>query len=92
MAMKILWNIWDLVKYIQHENCDVEHGTVSSVFDLLYSCYEKEREEYLRGKKRVSEYTSENLMYAKIEEILSQNNISNCIKENCNYENPCYHR
>lgn len=71
-------NIGDLVRYIRHENGEVERGRVSSVFDLLYSCYAKERAEFLQGKKRVSEYTSENLMYAKIEEVLSQDEFSRC--------------
>lgn len=71
-------NIGDLIRYIQHENGEVEQGNVSSVFDLLYSCYAKERAEFLKGKKQVSEYTSENLMYAKIEEVLSQDEFSRC--------------
>lgn len=71
-------NIGDLVRYIQHENGEVEQGNVSSVFDLLYSCYAKERAEFLKGRKQISEYASENLMYAKIEEVLSQDEFSSC--------------
>lgn len=43
-----------------------------SVFDMLYQGYAEQRKIYLQKHKRVSEYDSENLMYALIQEVLSE--------------------
>ena len=64
-------NITDLVEYIKYSNCEVEESKVYSVFDYLYKQYTEQRKEYLKKHKRISEYDSENLMYALIEDILS---------------------
>ena len=45
---------------------------VYSVFDMLYQGYAEQRKIYLQKHKRVSEYDSENLMYALIQEVLSE--------------------
>lgn len=65
-------NIGDLVKYIKYNNFEVENGEVFSVFDLLYKSYDSARQEFLRGYKKVSDFDSENLMYATINKLLSQ--------------------
>lgn len=65
-------NISDLVAYIQYHNFEVLDSKVYSVFDYLYQQYTKERREYLSKHSKVSEYDSENLMYARIKEILSE--------------------
>ena len=61
-------NVGDLIGYIRYNNCDVQHSEISSVFDYLYSQYENSRLEYLKKHRRISEYDSENLMYALIQE------------------------
>ena len=63
-------NIADLVSYIRHNNMEVIDSKVFSVFDYLYSQYREQRWKYLKDKKRVSEYDSENLMYNLLLDIL----------------------
>lgn len=65
-------NIGDLVKFIQYNNFEVVDGDVYSVFDLLYSDYTKQRNKYLMKHKRVSEFDSENLMYALVKDVLER--------------------
>lgn len=66
-------NITDLIDYIQYNNFEVAESKIYSVFDYLYKQYTRERLAYLRNRKKVSEYDSENLMYSLIEEIISDN-------------------
>ncbi len=63
-------NVGDLIGYIRYHNCDVTHSEINSVFDYLYREYTQSRLDYLKKHKRISEYDSENLMYALIEEEL----------------------
>ncbi len=70
-------NIGDLIKYIRYNSFEVKQGEVFSVFDMLYKSYEAERKKYLSNNKKVSEYDSENLMYAVITEVLSEVGFSN---------------
>jgi hypothetical protein len=63
-------NIGDLVKYIQYNNFSVIESEVFSVFDYLYKNYAKRRFEFLKKQKRISEYDSENIMYALIADVL----------------------
>ena len=65
-------NIGDLVKYIQYNDFKVKKSDVFSVFDMLYKCFEKERKQFLKNKKKISEYDSENIMYSVIEKILQE--------------------
>ncbi len=69
-------NIIDLIHYIQYLNFEVAESRVYSVFDYLYKQYAEERIAYLMKHKRISEYDSENLMYALLEEILSMDRYS----------------
>lgn len=62
--------VGDLIGYIRYNNCEVKHSAISSVFDYLYSRYSKERMEYLKKNKRISEYDSENLMNVLIQDTL----------------------
>lgn len=64
-------NITDLIAYIQYHNFEVSESKVYSIFDYLYKQYQEERKEYLKKHKRISEYDSENLMYAFIEDVLA---------------------
>ncbi|WP_062428803.1 DEAD/DEAH box helicase, partial [Treponema endosymbiont of Eucomonympha sp.] len=63
-------NIGDLVRYIKYNNREVVKSEVRSVFDYLYRSYTKERETLLAKQKRVSEYDSENLIFALISGVL----------------------
>ena len=63
-------NINDLVAYIEYHNFDVVDSELYSVFDLLYQQYTQQRLEFLQKHKQISEYDSENLMYAAISDML----------------------
>lgn len=65
-------NIKDLVAYIEYHNFDVVDSELYSVFDLLYQQYTQQRLEFLQKHKRISEYDSENLMYAAILDMLRE--------------------
>ena len=64
-------NYGDLAKYIEYNTFQIVESKVFSVFDLLYKEYNKQRQDYLINHKRVSEYDSENIAYAVIQNILS---------------------
>ncbi len=63
-------NIGDLLDYIAYNNCEILGSKINSIFDYLYKQYHASRMEYLSRHKKVSEYDSENLTYALIEDIL----------------------
>lgn len=63
-------NISDLLAYIEYNNFTVTESKIHSIFDYLYKQYTEARIAYLATRKRVSEYDSENLTYALIEDIL----------------------
>lgn len=65
-------NVGDLIGYIRYNQGDISRSAICSVFDYMYQQYEAERLLYLKKHKRVSEYDSENLMYALIEDVLSE--------------------
>lgn len=65
-------NISDLIAYIQYNNFEVKDSTTYSIFDYLYKQYTVARQEYLQKHKKISEYESENLMYALILDILEE--------------------
>lgn len=66
-------NINDLVKYIKYNNFEVIESNVKSIFDLLYKENRLARLQYLKNKKRVSLFDSENIAYNEIENILKNN-------------------
>lgn len=65
-------NIQDLISYIQYNNFEVIDSSRYSVFDLLYQQYTAERLVFLQKHKRVSQYDSENLMYAALRDLLQE--------------------
>lgn len=65
-------NYGDLARYIEYNNCAVIESAVYSVFDLLYQGYAEQRRAFLKKHGRVSEYDSENLAYAVIQDILQK--------------------
>lgn len=64
-------HISDLIDYVNYHDCSISESPVCSVFDYLYSRYSSERRKYLSKHRRISEYDSENLTYALLEEILT---------------------
>ena len=69
-------NLTDLVSYIRYNNFEVTDSKIYSIFDYLYKQYTEERKAFLQKRKKISEFDSENLMYALIEEILSMDEYS----------------
>ncbi len=65
-------NISDLLAYILYNNCAVTDSNIHSIFDLLYNQYAEARIAYLKKCKRISEYESENLTYAMLEQIIEE--------------------
>lgn len=65
-------NICDLINYIKYNNLDVYDSKLYSIFDYLYKSYEQRKREILAKQKRISEYDSENLMFAFINDILNK--------------------
>ncbi len=70
-------NIGDLIRYIKYNNFEVAESKTKSIYDLLYKQNRLKRLEYLKNKKRISDFDSENLTYNMIEEILKENNYDN---------------
>jgi len=69
-------NISDLIRYIEYNNFSIVQSNLHSVFDYLYKGFEEQREKFIAKHGRVSEWDSENLMYALIKEALYDNNLS----------------
>lgn len=67
-------NIADLVSYIEYNNLEVSESRIYSVFDMLYEANTEERNRFLSKHKRISEYDSENLMYAALTEMFKDRN------------------
>lgn len=70
-------NIGDLIRYIQYNNFETVESKTKSIYDLLYKENREKRMEYLKNKKRISDYDSENITYNLIDEILKENNYDN---------------
>ncbi len=51
-------NIYELLEYIAYNKMSVTESKIFSIFDYLYSHYTKERQEYLAGHKKISEFDS----------------------------------
>lgn len=65
-------NISDLYNYIQYNGGQVTESKLQSIFDLLYSANKEARMSFLKGKRLISKYDSENLMFAYLSNILKQ--------------------
>lgn len=70
-------NIDDLIKYIQYNNFEIVESKVKSIYDLLYKENADKRMEYLKNKKIISDYDSENITHSAINEIIQRNNYDN---------------
>lgn len=69
-------NIGDLVNYIQYNNLKVINSKLRSVFDYLYKSYAQRKRELLSSRKRISEFDSENLMNALIEDVFKDSGLT----------------
>lgn len=69
-------NITDLIRYIEYNNFTVVQSELSSIFDYLYKGFEDKRAKIIQKTGKVSEFDSENLMYALIKDVLSNDNFS----------------
>jgi hypothetical protein len=70
-------NLNDLIKYIQYNNFELVESNIKSIYDLLYKANREQRLQYLKDKRRVSDYDSENVTYNAIKEIISRYNFNN---------------
>lgn len=70
-------NYGDLVKYIRYNNFQITKSNIRSIFDFLYKEHNQDRTLYLKNRRRVSEYLSENLAYSIIEKVLQHPECSN---------------
>ena len=70
-------NLDDLIKYIQYNNFEVKKSKIKSIYDLLYKQNMEQRLKYLKGKKRISEYDSENITYNFIMDLIKEKNFNN---------------
>ncbi|MEX1030277.1 MAG: AAA domain-containing protein [Paenibacillaceae bacterium] len=66
-------NIGDLIRYIEYNSMegDIIESPKISVFDLLYSESSAKLLKFMSSAKHMSKYTSENLMYSVIEEVIA---------------------
>lgn len=64
-------NIRDLVDYITYYNGEVKESQICSVFDILYGQYAEERKKFIKERITVSQYESENIMFALLDEIIT---------------------
>ncbi len=62
--------IGDFIKYIRYENFEVAQSKVKSIFDLLYKANRQARLAYLKDKRKISQFDSENLAFHTIQECL----------------------
>lgn len=65
-------NIYQLIKYIQYNNFEIEKSNIHSVFDILYKEYTQERLNFESKNKIVSEYLSENIIFNLISDIVNK--------------------
>lgn len=70
-------NIDDLIKYIQYNNFEIVESKTKSIYDLLYKENREQRLEYLKNKKRISDYNSENLTYNLVYGIIKEKGYDN---------------
>jgi len=68
----------ELIGYIKYNNHEIINSEIRSVFDYLYENYARAREKAIKKYGRVSDFDSENLMYAVIRDVLNIDKYSKC--------------
>lgn len=66
----------DFIDYLSYANFAVKHSRIASIFDLLYKENQAAKTAYLKGKRRISKYDSENLIFTLLQEIITQEGFS----------------
>ena len=66
-------NLNDLIKYIQYNNFEVVNSKIKSIYDMLYKANREQRLKYLKDKKIISDYDSENITFNVIKGIIEKN-------------------
>lgn len=69
-------NFSDLIRYIRYQQQQVRHSKLRSVFDLLYADYAQARKQFLDEHGRTSEWDSESLAEAVIQDVLQSSEFS----------------
>lgn len=76
-------NICDLLDYIAYNNCTITKSKLASIFDYLYGQYTKQRIAFLKANPHISEYASENLTYAMLNEVIASDSRFNVLEVLC---------
>lgn len=76
-------NICDLLDYIAYNNCTITKSKLASIFDYLYGQYTKQRIAFLKANPHISEYASENLTFAMLNEVIASDSRLNVIEVLC---------
>lgn len=63
----------DLIQYMRYHNFQITQSKLKSIFDLLYKANREARLKYLKSKKQISLYDSENLAYHALKECIGDN-------------------
>ncbi len=66
-------NVRDLMQYIVYHKGGFQESRLQSVFDLLYKEKAEQKKAFLKGRRSVSRFDSENLMWALLEDVLKEN-------------------
>lgn len=76
-------NIMDLLDYIAYNNCTITDSKLASIFDYLYEQYTEQRMAFLQTHPQISEYASENLTYAMLNDVITSDSRFNVFKVLC---------
>lgn len=76
-------NICDLLDYIAYNNCTITKSKLASIFDYLYGQYTKQRIAFLKANPHISEYASENLTFAMLNEVVASDSRFNVLEVLC---------
>ena len=76
-------NIMDLLDYIAYNNCTVTESKLASIFDYLYSQYTEQRMAILKANPQISEYASENMTYAMLNDVIASDSRFNVLEVLC---------
>ena len=76
-------NIMDLLDYIAYNRCEVTQSKLASIFDYLYEQYTKQRVAFIESHAQISEYASENLTYAMLNEVIASDGRFGVLKVLC---------
>lgn len=76
-------NIMDLLDYIAYNNCEVTESKLASIFDYLYEQYTEQRMAFFKNSTRISEYTSENLTFTMLNDVIASEQRYSVLKVLC---------